>query len=126
MTALITKGQQNKQIHTLSELASDELENNWLFVYRSDSGKETVKSFLTDSSAHVDRYNEFIFTEGTDITFNELGAYLLKVYQMPDQDDTDETRGLLVEVSRVQVISASETEFKQYNTNTNAKAYKKQ
>lgn len=69
-----------------------------------DQGGAEYLLFLTDISADTERYNLFILDEGTDITFTTEGDYKYQCYQMPDTDDTDHTRGTLVETGKAVVF----------------------
>ena len=107
MTLLITKSETKNLVVTLSELVDLLTPVNWLFRFINDQTQREYLTFLTDESEATERYNSFPFTEGVDITFSELGDYAYYAYQMPDTDDTDYTRGTLVEVGKVRVIDTA-------------------
>lgn len=124
MTQKITKNQQNKFVLTLSELASEELENNWLFIITREQTKEEVfRGQLPDVSPSPERYNKFEFTEGEgeDIDFQTPGDYEYNCYQMPDDESTDETEGIHVEVGKIRVVESQE--IIGYEASTTGKAY---
>jgi hypothetical protein len=102
MTLKITKGETNKLVVTLSELASPNLPNNWLFVFTKDQDGQVYKTYLTDISLSTDWYNEFMFDE-TDMPM-QTGDYSYYAYQMPNGGSEDQTTGLLVENGKVRVI----------------------
>lgn len=102
---LLNKNQSNTLALTLSELANPNVASNWLFrfVLEQDKSYEYLK-FLTDENANFERYNLFTLVEPTDIDFKFKGDYTYYVYQMPDTNDTDYTRGTLVESSKMRLI----------------------
>lgn len=103
MTLKITKGQVSRLTVTLSELADASLPNIWLFVFKKDQGEQTYKVFLEDISEAEESYNQFLINEPLDVDFM-TGDYSYKVYQMPDEDDTDESRGVLVEIGKARIV----------------------
>jgi hypothetical protein len=124
MTLHVVKGQENRLVLTLSELADVDLPNNWLFVFTKDQGGEQYKLFLTDVSPFEEVYNQFALTEGSDVTFADNGDYKYEVYQMPDTDDLNQTRGQLVEVGKLRVVPAS-IERPAYTPNKNKHVYRR-
>jgi hypothetical protein len=123
MLLLINTGELNKLCVTLNELAIDSLPlDNWLFVFQKDQGFDTQKVFLDDTSTHIERYNLFELTEGVTITFTTFGDHSYKVYQMPDRNDTDETRGFLVEQGKAKIRSIEE-EIPTYTPDLEAPVY---
>lgn len=102
---LLNKNQSNTIALTLSELASANVASNWLFrfVLEQDKSYEYLK-FLTDENTNFERFNLFTLVESTDITFKFKGDYTYYVYQMPDTNDTDYTRGILVESGKMRLI----------------------
>lgn len=107
---------------TLTELSDLLTPLNWLFRFISDQSEREYLTFLTDVSEATERYNSFPFTEGVDITFEEAGDYKYEAYQMPDTNDTDYTRGTLVEVGKVRVID-QEAANPAYNAEGNNNVY---
>ena len=102
---LLNKNQSNTLALTLSELANPNVASNWLFrfVLEQDKSYQYLK-FLTDENANFERFNLFTLVEPTDIDFKFKGDYTYYVYQMPDTNDTDYTRGTLVESSKMRLI----------------------
>lgn len=102
---LLNKNQSNTIALTLSELSSANVASNWLFrfVLEQDKSYEYLK-FLTDENTNFERFNLFTLVESTDITFKFKGDYIYYVYQMPDTNDTDYTRGTLVESGKMRLI----------------------
>jgi len=102
---LLRKNQSNTFAVTLSELENPNVASNWLFRFRKDQSRESYEYliFLTDTSPNTERYNQFDIVEGTDLTL-PLGDYEYRVYQMPDTNDTDYTRGTQVEIGKMRVI----------------------
>ena len=102
---LLRKNQSNTFAVTLTELENLNVASNWLFRFRKDQSRESYEYliFLTDTSPNTERYNQFDIVEGTDLTL-PLGDYEYRVYQMPDTNDTDYTRGTQVEIGKMRVI----------------------
>jgi len=107
MSLIIDKGVANELCVTLSELMDEDIAQNWLFVFTKLSGNTIYKTFLTDETDFPGRYNLFTLTEGSEVTFSETGQYKYEVYQMPDTDDTDQTRGVFVESGKLTVNKAT-------------------
>ena len=122
MTLLIEKGETKNLVVTLSELVDLTTPVNWLFRFISEQTEREYLTFLVDESTATERYNSFPFTEGVDVTFEETGDYKYESYQMPDTDDTDYTRGTLVEVGKVRVID-TEVENPAYDAEGNTNVY---
>jgi len=103
----LTKDQSNTIALTLSELANESLPNNWLFRFQLVQSKTTYEylGFLVADS-NSERYNQFTLVEPDDFNFRSKGDYLYEVYQMPDTDDTDFTRGTLVENGMMRLSDA--------------------
>lgn len=119
---LLQQGQLNKIAVTLSELKSDLLPNNWLFVfyYEQSQGDEqySKRAQLPDLSVSTVRYNYFELTEGVDITFDKTGDYEYFVYQMPNDTSTDESIGELVETGKMTLKGAQDVQYT-YNVPSN-------
>lgn len=107
---------------TLSELAKENLPNIWLFVFKKDQGEQIYKMFLEDVSIAEKSYNQFIIDEST-VNFM-TGDYEYRVYQMPNEDDMDETRGVLVEVGKARVLK-NEAPKAAFRINKERKSYEK-
>jgi len=119
---LLQQGQLNKIAVTLSELKSDLLPNNWLFVfyYEQSQGDEqySKRVQLPDLSVSTNRYNYFELTEGSDITFDITGDYEYFVYQMPNDTSIDESLGELVETGKMKLVGAEDVNYV-YNVPSN-------
>ena len=119
---LLQQGQLNKIALTLTELKSDLLPNNWLFVFKleqSQGDEEYSKRVqIPDLSVSTNRFNYFELTEGTTVTFDITGYYEYFVYQMPNDTSTDETLGKLVETGKMNLKGAEEVQYV-YNVPTN-------
>lgn len=77
---IIRKGESNTFAITLTENVT--IENPYyLMVIYGKSGQEVVKWLMTDVSAYPERYNKFVFIEGTTATIPYKGDYVYKVYQ---------------------------------------------
>ena len=102
---LLRKNQTSTFAVTLKELANPNVAYNWLFRFRKEQSKESYEYliFLTDDSPNTERYNQFDLVEGTDLTM-PIGDYEYRVYQMPDTNDTDYTRGTQVEIGKMRLI----------------------
>jgi hypothetical protein len=122
MTLKIIKAQANRLILTLNELSDPLIESNWLFRFNKDQGGEEYLVFLTDLSPYPETYNEFEIIEGTQLTFLTDGDYKYEVYQMPDTDDTDYTRGISVEIGKARVVPAEIVRVA-YTPNKNKNVY---
>lgn len=123
---LLTKNQLNQFALTLKELSNPDEPNIWLFRFtlEQDSSYEYL-IFLDDSSTNTDRYNLFeldLTGEDPEIDFRFKDDYYYKVYQMPDTNDTDYTRGLLVEQGKMRLLEAVAT-TPTYTPNTNNDIY---
>jgi len=119
---LLQQNQLNRIAVTLSELKSDLLPNNWLFVfyYEQSQGDEqySKRAQLPDLSVSTVRYNYFELTEGVDITFDKTGDYEYFVYQMPNDTSTDESIGELVETGKMTLKGAKDVQYT-YNVPSN-------
>lgn len=119
---LLRKDQLNSITVTLTELSTDQLPYNWLFVFRLEQaqGDEeyTKRIQLIDISTATDRYNLFELIEGGDVTFDTVGDYQYFCYQMPDSESTDEADGLLVEQGKMKLIDNDEPSYI-YSVNSN-------
>lgn len=104
MLLRVKKGQENRLVVTLTELVNLLSPINWLFRFTNDQGSKEYALFLTDISTSSERFNLFVLEEGTDVTFTTLGDYKYQCYQMPDTNDTDHTRGTLVETGKAVVF----------------------
>lgn len=120
---LLTKNQLNQFALTLKELSNPDEPNIWLFRFtlEQDSSYEYL-IFLDDSSTNTDRYNLFELDLPTDVDFRFKDDYYYKVYQMPDTNDTDYTRGLLVEQGKMRLLEAVAT-TPTFTPNTNNDIY---
>lgn len=123
MTLKILKNESNRLILTLSELASESLPSNWLFVFTNEQSNDVVGTlYLSDTSTHTERYNEFVLIEPTDVEFT-TGDYQYDVYQMPDGGSVDITEGVHVEIGKVRVFDLDEVEPESYTAQTVNKVY---
>lgn len=123
---LLTKNQLNQFALTLKELSNPDEPNIWLFRFtlEQDSSYEYL-IFLDDSSTNTDRYNLFeldLTGEDPEINFRFKDDYYYKVYQMPDTNDTDYARGLLVEQGKMRLLEAVAT-TPTFTPNTNNDIY---
>lgn len=124
MTTVIRKGEENRLVLTLKELALESLpENNTLFVFSANNHAETKKVFL-DNVSTSEKFDQFDFTEGNEVSFSSSGEYTYRAYQMPDKDDTNESRGHLLEVGMLKVLKASQITRKSRTSDTTRKVYK--
>jgi hypothetical protein len=110
MMILLRQNQSNQFALTLSELADPNVASNWLFRFRKEQSKDSYGYllFLTDETTNPERYNLFTLVEGTDVTFEFVGDYEYRVYQMPDTNDMDYNRGTLVELGKMRLIKQAE------------------
>lgn len=108
---------------TLSELADASLPDIWLFVFKKDQGEQVYKTFLEDISNAEQSYNQFLINDPLDVNFM-TGDYGYKVYQMPDEVDTNEVRGVLVEVGKARVEKKA-TAPAAFRINKERKSYEK-
>lgn len=123
MTLKIIKGQVSKLTVTLSELADASLPNIWLFVFKKDQGEQVYKTFLEDISEAEQSYNQVLINDPLDVNFM-TGDYGYKVYQMPDEVDTNEARGVLVEIGKARV-EKNATAPASFRINKERKSYEK-
>ena len=119
---LLQQSQLNRIAVTLTELKNDLIPSNWLFVFHLDQSQgdeeNSKRAQLIDVGLSTDRYNYFELTEGVEITFDEVGDYMYKVFQMPNNTSLDESIGELVEVGKMRLIGSEEPEYV-YNVATN-------
>lgn len=120
---LLSKNQVNQFALTLSELANNEEPNNWLFRFTLEQDKSyEYLIFLVDSSTNTERYNLFELDLPTDVDFKFKGDYTYRAYQMPDTNDTDYTRGELVELGKMRLLD-SVVSIPTFTPNTNTSIY---
>ena len=91
---VINKNTANTLIFTLRELTT--ISNpNYLFCFQSLSTKVFYYCIMAELSTNLNRYNEFIFTEGVDLPLSgslvleDLGTYNYKVYQQASATNLD-------------------------------------
>ena len=102
---LLNKNQSNQIALTLSELVNVNVASNWLFRFVLEQEKSySYLKFLIDENSNFERYNLFTLDIPTDIDFKFKGDYTYYVYQMPDTNDTDYTRGTLVEFGKMRLL----------------------
>jgi hypothetical protein len=82
---LVKTGQTNYLVVTVSQNAT--IPNpEWLFSFTHIFSKDQVRFIPTDISVHKNRYDEFVFVEGTSpgqIKFPFEGLYTYGVYEQP-------------------------------------------
>ena len=118
----INKGVENTFDLTLSEKATL-TDPFFLFVFKNDLTKEETKKVIGDSSSYIYRYNRFIITEGTDITFAPTGDWHYKVYEQTSSTNTDVSQSTgLVEQGKVNVFG-TDTTHAVHSTTRTYKAY---
>lgn len=126
MTIQLTTNSINTFALTLTELANPDVEQNWLLRFNKDQGEREYLLFVDDISVAPERYNEFVLSEGEetgdDISFIDLGDYKYEAYQMPDTNDTDYTRGTLVEIGKMRLTEQQE-DRSAYQTTINKNVY---
>jgi hypothetical protein len=118
----------NQLIVTLSELANENLPNNWLFVFTLEQsqydGSYVYAIQLEDTSPSVIRYNHFALEEGVDVTFKFNGDYKYECYQMPDAISINPLDGELVETGKMRLLPQEEV-IPTYVVSTNTYIYDK-
>ena len=114
----IVQGAENTFDLTLTEKST--LTNPYyLFVFNNDLTKEPTKKIIADTSSYARRYNRFIVTEGTDITFNPTGYWHYKVYEQSSSSNTNEALSTkLVEEGKCNVTGTATTHSKRSTTRT--------
>ena len=118
----LTKGTSTTIALTLSELANQSVANNWLFRFLNiQSDTYEYLSFLV-ADLDSPRYNEFTITLPADFDFRFCGDYVYEVYQMPDTDDEDYSRGTLVENGLMELLEAT-VATPTYTPNTDTEIY---
>ncbi len=95
---------------TLTELVT--ISNPYyLFVFTNKQTGKVDKCLLSDVSVYPERYNRFVFTEGSSLTLIQ-GDYTLQVYQVETATTTIPTTGLLeTDIARVSLNPLTETEY---------------
>lgn len=105
---LINKGELNKIVVTLSEKTTIN-PPYYLFRFVNDVDNTEVSIVLIDTSIYIDRYNEFEFTEGTDITLDNLGFYHYYIYEQDNDTNIDyKLAGALVESGKLKLVNPNE------------------
>tara|TARA_R110000782_G_scaffold234909_3_gene320967 strand:+ start:453 stop:833 length:381 start_codon:yes stop_codon:yes gene_type:complete len=121
---LLQQSQLNEVALTLTELANLSNPINWLFVFdleQSQGDEEYSKRVqLLDVGTSANRFNYFEIIEGTDVTFDKVGMYKYRVYQMPNDTSTNETEGVLVETGKMKLVG---TDDPQYNHTVTTETY---
>lgn len=83
----------------------------YLFVFTNKQTGKVDKCLLSDVSVYPERYNRFVFTEGSSLTLIQ-GDYTLQVYQVATATTTIPTTGLLeTDIARVSLNPLTETEY---------------
>ena len=102
-------------IVTVSELTTI-ASPNYLFQFIEEQSGDEVFCILTNISTGIPRYDEFIVTDGVDVTFPYNGFYTYKIYQQTSSVnlDPDLSQGL-VEEGRAHVYEIDSTS-NEYNT----------
>jgi hypothetical protein len=94
----IERNQASTLIVTVSELTT--IANpNYLFQFIEEQSGDEVYCILTNISTGIPRYDEFIVTDGVDVTFPYNGFYTYKIYQQTSSVnlDPDLSQGLVEE-----------------------------
>ncbi len=125
MTLKLIKNQQKRIVVSLNELKKEASWEYFLFVFTNEQNGQVVKSFLTDVSPYPVRYNEFIIEIPTTFNLPYFGDYKYEAYEMPDDSDTDETRGNLVEVGKLRYFDVDASGNAYIPSNTTVKSYAK-
>jgi hypothetical protein len=100
---LIRKGESNNICLTLKEKC--ELDNPiFLFRFVDDVDKTEYACIVEDISIYKDRYNEFIFIEGTTATLVNRGFYHYYIYEQESENNLDYTLANLVESGKLMVV----------------------
>jgi hypothetical protein len=124
MTLKIVKGQVNRLVVTLSEVANLENPLNWFFVFTKDQGGQVYKTYLEDHSPAYLNYNMFNLDEV--LLGMMTGDYEYRAYQMPNGGSEDESEGLLVETGKARVVSPTVIPTAYKRTQTQTKGYERQ
>ena len=122
MTIKINQNATNIAVLTLRESASDQIAYNWLLRFVNDETSKEYLSFFTDISIYPDLHQRFEIVEPTDIAFDQFGDFTYYAYQMPDTDDMDYTRGILVE-SEKSIVIETPTTRKSFSVTKNNKVF---
>ncbi len=85
-------------IVTVSELTTI-ASPNYLFQFIEEQSGDEVFCILPNISTGIPRYDEFIITDGVDVTFPYNGFYTYKIYQQTSSVnlDPDLSQGLVEE-----------------------------
>jgi len=94
----IERNQASTLIVTVSELTTI-ASPNYLFQFIEEQSGDEVYCILTNISTGIPRYDEFIVTDGVDVTFPYNGFYTYKIYQQTSSVnlDPDLSQGLVEE-----------------------------
>ena len=119
---IITKGELNTLTVTLTEKVT--ISNPfYLFVLNGKSNQAPVKKVLTDISNYTYRYNQFQFTEGSDITIPNAGQYTYVFYQKSTNSTTIEDTDVILETGLVRVYKATPNVITSHTTIPDSKVY---
>lgn len=125
MTLKLIKSQEKRIVLSLNELKKQSSWEFFLFVFTNEQNGEQVKVFLDDVSPYPVRYNEFIVTIPTTFDLPYFGDYKYQAYEMPDDADTDETRGNLVEIGKLRYFDVDSAGNAYMPSTTTVKSYAK-
>jgi hypothetical protein len=105
---VITKGALNYLTVTLTEKVT--IANPYyLFVLSGKSNQPVVKLLLSDISSYTYRYNQFQFTEGTDLTIPNSGDYTYQFIQKETANTTILSTDVVLESGIARVTAGNAT-----------------
>lgn len=101
----------------------------YLFQFRNVTEKVSYYCIMADTSLYKDRYNEFTFTEGTDLPLvGELilgagGQYEYFVYEQTSSTNLDPTLSTGLVESGLMELDRGNTTYNQHTINTTYKTH---
>ena len=105
---VVTRGALNDIVVTLTEKVT--IANPYyLLVIKGKSNQALIKKVLSDVSTYPTKYNEFIFTEPTDITIPYAGDYTYTFYQVATNTTTIPSDANILETGILRVPTAGVT-----------------
>lgn len=84
----LERNQSSTMIVTATELSSLP-SPYWLFEFTHEQSFEQVFCILPNISTGTDRYDEFVITDGVDVTFPYAGFYTYRIYDQTSSTNLD-------------------------------------
>lgn len=119
---VIEKGATNTFALTLSEKVTIP-SPYYLMVVVGKSGQATVKWLMTDVSPYPERFNKFVFIEGTTATIPYKGDYVYTVYQKAVANTTIPTDPNDILEEGIMRVEGDDATYVEHTNNTTTVIY---